>query len=51
VRCVLVVDSGVEKKIHMLVNNERELQKCPLLFTKEFGRNRLKIMKGVGLNE
>jgi len=33
-----------------LVNNEIELQKCPLLFTKEFETNRLKIMKGVGLN-
>jgi ArsR family metal-binding transcriptional regulator len=34
-----------------LVNNEIELQKCPILFTKEFETNRLKIMKGVGLNE
>ena len=34
-----------------LVNNELELQKCPILFTKEFETNRLKIMKGVGLNE
>jgi len=34
-----------------LVNDELELQKCPILFTKEFETNRLKIMKGVGLNE
>jgi ArsR family metal-binding transcriptional regulator len=34
-----------------LVNDELELKKCPLLFTKEFETNRLKIMKGVGLNE
>jgi ArsR family metal-binding transcriptional regulator len=34
-----------------LVNNEIELQKCPLLFTKELETNRLKIAKGVGLNE
>jgi ArsR family metal-binding transcriptional regulator len=34
-----------------LINDELELQKCPLLFTKEFETNRLKIMKGVGLNE
>jgi DNA phosphorothioation-dependent restriction protein DptG len=34
-----------------LVNDELELERCPLLFTKEFETNRLKIMKGVGLNE
>jgi ArsR family metal-binding transcriptional regulator len=34
-----------------LINNELELKKCPLLFTKEFETNRLKIMKGVGLDE
>lgn len=34
-----------------LVNNEIELQKCPLLFTKELETNRLKIAKGVGVNE
>lgn len=33
------------------VNDELTLQKCPLLFTKEFETNRLKIMKGVGLDE
>jgi ArsR family metal-binding transcriptional regulator len=33
-----------------LVNDELELERCPLLFTKEFETNRLKIMKGVGLN-
>jgi hypothetical protein len=34
-----------------LVNNEIELEKCPLLFTKELETNRLKIAKGVGLDE
>jgi len=34
-----------------LANDELELEKCPLLFTKEFETNRLKIMKGVGLND
>ena len=33
-----------------LVNDELELKKCLLLFTKEFETNRLKIMKGAGLN-
>jgi ArsR family metal-binding transcriptional regulator len=34
-----------------LVNDDLELERCPLLFTKEFETNRLKIMKGVSLNE
>jgi ArsR family metal-binding transcriptional regulator len=34
-----------------LINNDLELKKCPSLFTKEFETNRLKIMKGVGLDE
>jgi len=34
-----------------LANDELELERCPLLFTNEFETNRLKIMKGVGLNE
>ena len=34
-----------------LVNEELELQNCPLLFTKEFETNRLKLMKGARLNE
>ena len=34
-----------------LTNDELELERCPLLFTNEFETNRLKIMKGVGLNE
>lgn len=34
-----------------LANDELELERCPLLFTKEFETNRLKIMKGVGLND
>lgn len=33
-----------------LINDELKLRKCPLLFTKEFEINRLKIMKGVDLN-
>jgi len=32
-----------------LVNNEIELQKCPLLFTKEFETNRLKLIEERGL--
>ncbi len=34
-----------------LANDELELERCPLLFTKEFETNRLKIMKGVGSND
>jgi ArsR family metal-binding transcriptional regulator len=34
-----------------LVNDDLELERCPLLFTKEFETNRLKIMRGVSLNE
>jgi ArsR family metal-binding transcriptional regulator len=34
-----------------LANDELELERCPLLFTNEFETNRIKIMKGVGLNE
>lgn len=34
-----------------LVNDDLELERCPLLFTKEFETNRLKIMKGACLND
>ena len=34
-----------------LANDELEWERCPLLFTKEFETNRLKIMKGVGFND
>ena len=31
-----------------LASDDLEMERCPLLFTKEFETNRLKIMKGVG---
>ena len=34
-----------------LVNDDLELERCPLLFTKEFETNCLKIMKGACLND